>query len=288
MKNLLVIGKGPAGISAAIYASRAGIPTMIIGKDYGALSKADKVENYYGFAEPISGMELVERGITQAKRLGIQIIDEEVTDISYDGEFVVKTPSGFYQSTSLILATGAHRSSPNIQGIKEYEGKGISYCAVCDAFFYKGQDVAVVGCCEYALHEALELLPIANSVTLLTNSINHISNIPESIFVITDRIVSFNGDQERLTSVSFENQEDLSVSGVFIAVGVAGSNEFSKKLGIETINNRIVTSDKKMTNIPGLFAVGDCTGGMYQISKAVYDGSVAGMEVVQYLRGLSL
>lgn len=283
MPNVLIIGNGPAGISAALYTTRAGIDTVIIGKDHGALEKAAEIENYFGFSQPISGRDLINNGIEGARRLGAKFISDEVLGISYFDRFAVTTKEKDYYADSVIIATGASRSTPEIRGIKEFEGYGVSYCAVCDAFFHKGKDVAVLGDGEYALHEALELLPTSNSVTLLTNGKQPSAVIPGEIKVNTNIIDSLEG-KKILNSVIFQDGTSLSISGLFVAVGVAGSTALAKKLGAATENNKILVDENMATNIPGLFAAGDCTGGLLQISKAVYEGAKAGLEVIKYLR----
>jgi thioredoxin reductase (NADPH) len=282
-RSIIVVGCGPAGISAAIYAHRSGAKTTVIGKDGGALMKADAVENYYGFPEAVTGRELVERGISQAKRLGIEVIAEEVVGLGFEEKLLVKTAEMDYPADAIILATGASRQTPKIKGLADFEGKGVSYCASCDAFFYKGKDVAVLGCCDYALHEAMELLPVANSVTVITNGEKPIDHFPPEIKVITDKIAAFAGDGH-IDAVHFENGDVLRVSGVFIAIGVAGSGDLAKKIGAETNKNRIVVDAQMITNVPGLFAAGDCTGGFLQIAKAVHEGAQAGVEAVKYVR----
>ncbi len=285
MRELVIVGNGPAGISAALYAKRAGIKTTVIGKDGGALTKADRIDNYYGFPEGAGGHELIEKGIAQAKRLGVEVIEDEVVGIGYEGRYLVNTPSGTYPADALILATGAGRTAPNIDGLKKFEGKGVSYCAVCDGFFYRGKDVAVLGCCEYALAEAKELLPIANSVKIITHGTTPSETIPEDIEVITTEIKQIQGD-ESIQSVQFADGSAIDAAGVFIAVGVAGSSDLARKLGAEINGNKIVVNEKMETALPGLYAAGDCTGGLLQIAKAVHEGAVAGTEAVKYLRKL--
>lgn len=285
MSDVIIIGNGPAGISAALYATRAGLETILIGKDSGALEKAEKIENYFGFSEPISGKNLIDNGVAQAKRLGAKILKSEVVGIGYNDKLTVTTTQDEYSADSVIIATGYQRKIPNIKGTKEFEGKGISYCAICDAFFYKGKDVAVFGCCEYALHEALELLPIAKSVTIITNGSKPIDNIPPEIKVITKEVVEFLGE-DAISGVKFKDETSIEVSGVFVAIGIAGSSDLARKLGAQTEGNKIVVDENMSTNIPGLFAAGDCTGGMLQIAKAVYEGAQAGSEAVKYIRKL--
>jgi len=283
MKSVIIIGTGPAGVSAALYTIRAGIKTTVIGKGVGALEKAEKIENYYGFAEPISGWELSKNGIAQAKRMGVEIIVDEVVGINFDGRFSVKTTKGQFQADAAILTTGSSRQTPVIKGFTEFEGRGISYCAVCDAFFYKGKDVAILGCCEYALAEAYELLPVVKSITLVTNGIETIPKIPPEIKIIATKIKEFSG-KKVLDKIIFEDGKKIKVDGLFVAIGVAGSIELAKKLGCRVSGNTIVVDNKMATNIPGLFAAGDCTGGMLQIAKAVYQGATAGTEVVKFFR----
>lgn len=283
MPNVIIIGNGPAGISAALYTARAGIDTVVIGKDHGALGKAAEIENYYGFSQPISGKALIDNGIEGARRLGVKIISDEVLGMSYLDTFVVTTKEKDYHADSVIIATGTSRSAPKIKGLHEFEGHGVSYCAVCDAFFYRGKDVAVLGDGEYALHEALELLPTSKSVTLLTNGKQPSVQVPDGISVNTNPLHSLTGENV-LDSIQFQDGTSLKVSGLFVAVGVAGSTALAKKLGADAENDKILVDENMATNIPGLFAAGDCTGGLLQVSKAVYEGAKAGMEAIKFIR----
>lgn len=281
--DVIVIGNGPAGISSAIYAKRSNQNVLVISKYGSSLLKAKDIENYYGFEDVISGEELYNKGIKQAKNLGIDVIEDEVVGLSFFNEYEISTPSNTYNSLALIVATGLGRNAPNIKGIKEYEGKGVSYCAVCDGFFYRKKDVVVIGNQDYALHEANELRHIANKVTILTNGLE--PTFDDSIEVNKKKIKEIIGE-DKVEKVVFEDGSELETSGVFIAVGVATSVDFARKIGAEVQNNKIVVNDLMQTNLPGLFACGDNTKGMLQIAKAVYEGSVAGTEAAKYVRSL--
>ena len=284
MSKIIIIGKGPAGVSCALYTARAGIETTIIGNGSGSLGKAEKIENYYGFALPLSGEELSSSGIEQAKRLGVQMIEEEVVGIGYDGSFTVRTDKGEYRADSVVIATGSPRKTPNIKGIVDFEGRGVSYCAVCDAFFYRGRNVCVLGSGEYAVNEARELLHVAGKVTILTNGSELKGEVPEKAEIINKPVAELKGS-DRLESVLFTDGTEIQAEGVFIAYGTAGSADLAKKLGVFTEGNKIIVSENMSTNVPGLFAAGDCTGGLLQVAKAVYEGALAGTEAVKYLRG---
>lgn len=289
MYDSIIIGSGPAGISSTVYMVRAGLKVLIISKNQSSLNKAEKIENYYGFEEPISGKKLNEDGIKQAKRLGAEFLEKEVISIRYyenecyevlvanqgkDEKYIAKT---------IVLATGTNRNRPNIRGIKEFEGKGISYCAICDAPFFRNKDVAVLGNGDYAIGEIEELLPIVKSVTMLTNGLKPIEYRSDKLDINTKPIREFRGTS-RIEEIEFEDNSVKEINGVFIAQGTASSVDFAKKLGAMVENNYIVVNEKMETTVPNIYACGDCTGGLLQISKAVYEGTVAGLEIIKKLK----
>ena len=286
MKKVIVIGSGPAGISASLYLQRSGnIDTTIISKGMGALEKAEKIENFYGFETAVTGAELHKRGVAGAKNLGVQFLEEQVVSLNFDENFkpIVETDKNKYTADAVLLATGSARKSADIQGLKEFEGKGVSYCAVCDAFFYKNKDVAVLGNGEYALHEALVLAETSKSVTMLSNGFDAAIDIPENIRLIKKKMISVNGENT-VQSVTFDDGEILNISGIFVALGVAGSTDLARKIGVEVSDNKIVVNDDMQTNIPFIFAAGDCTGGILQVSKAVADGAKAALAMIRFLK----
>lgn len=284
MSSVLIIGGGPAGLSAAIYTARANLQTTVIYKDGGALEKTDKIENYFGFVDALSGPDLLARGRAQAERLGAQLIPAEVTGVEYaEKGFSVKTTAGAFPADAIILATGAPRATPPIPGVREFEGRGVSYCAICDAFFYRGKAVAVLGEGEYALEEARTLLPVAGSVTLLTGGATAPNGLPDGLLVDERPIAAIEGE-EKVARVVFQTGDPLAADGVFIAYGTAGSGDFARKLGAQLDGNKIQTDADGATAVPGLFAAGDCTGGLLQVAKAVSDGAQAAMSAIKFVR----
>ncbi|RGG60647.1 NAD(P)/FAD-dependent oxidoreductase [Blautia sp. AF19-10LB] len=295
MENIVIIGAGPAGISAALYAARGNMNPLVINNGIGALEKAEKIENYYGLEQPLSGKELYERGISQAEALGVRILDAEVLGISGFDTFTVKTTAGDFDTVSVILATGGKRSAPKIPGLKDFEGRGVSYCAVCDAFFYRGKEVAVVGNGEFALHEAEELRNVTQDVTIYTDGKEPEFSREHPIAVNTMKIQAIEGDdkvsgllmQSDTAAQDAEAPESsfYPADGVFVALGTAGSTEIARQMGAEITDKGNIKTDEEMaTTIPGLFAAGDCTGGLLQVSKAVYEGSMAAISAGKYVR----
>lgn len=284
MPNIVIIGSGPAGVSAALYTARAGIDTTVLTMGAGALSRAELIQNYYGFAAPISGAELERRGIEGAKAVGVKFVSAEAVGITYTDRLTVETLAGNFAADAVIIATGASRAAPRIAGLAGLEGHGVSYCAVCDAFFYRGKDVAVLGGGEYALHEAQTLLPVARSVTILTNGAPAAAAFPPELPVHTEKLEAILGEA-RVEGVRFAGGAELALSGVFVALGVAGSTALARKIGAEVDGTRIVVDASMQTSIPGLYAVGDCTGGMLQVAKAVYEGALAGTAAAKAVRG---
>jgi len=283
MPNIVIIGSGPAGVSAALYAARAGVETTVLTKGPGALDRAELIQNYYGFAEPISGAELERRGIEGAKALGVQFVTTEAVGLTYMDKLTVETLAGDFPADAVILATGASRAAPHIPGLAGLEGHGVSYCATCDAFFYRGRDVAVLGSGEYALHEVQALLPVVKSVTLLTNGSPLTASFPPEVTVCPEKVNAILGE-ERVSGVELSGGKTVALSGVFVALGVAGSTALARKLGAEVDGNRILVDEHMQTTLPGLYAAGDCTGGLLQVAKAVYEGALAGTEAAKALR----
>ena len=286
MKHLLVVGQGPAGISAAIYAKRGGAAVTVVANGVGALEKAERIENYYGFGEPLTGKELAAQGVEGAKRLGVEFIHGELVGLRFkdtlDG-FIAELPTTTLEAEAVVLAMGTSRLAPPLPGLRELEGHGVSYCAICDAFFYRGKEVAVLGAGDYALAEAAALLPHAAKVHLLTNGEAPPAHLPPELSVHTEKLAAIRGEG-RVEGVDFAGGEALAVSGVFVAIGTAGSTAIAKKLGILLDGAYLKVDEKMATNVPGVFAAGDATGGLLQVAKAVHEGAVAGLSALRFLR----
>ena len=285
MYDVIIVGAGPAGISASLYTIRRNLKTLIIYKEKSALEKSTKIENYYGFENGINGEELYKIGIRQAQNIGAEVIKDEVTNIKIDYlnekeyTFKVETLNNEFKAKSVILATGNKKNKPNIKNMDKYEGKGISYCAICDGFFYRNKNVAVIGNGDYAIAEAKDLQNIAKSITILTNGSQAPEYRAENININTKEIDQIEGEN-KVEEIDFVDNTKMKIDGIFIAQGVAGSTEFAKKIGAKINNDKIVVDENMETSIKGLFACGDCTGGLYQVSKAVYDGTKAGLAVL--------
>ena len=279
--DVVIIGAGPAGISASLYIKRANLNVLVLYNGESNLEKAEHIDNYYGFKEGITGKELYNDGIKQAENLGVEIKKVEVLGIEFTGDsYVIKTANGKFESKALILSTGNRKLKPNIKGISEFEGSGVSYCAICDAFFYRNKNVAVIGNGQFAANEAEELSHVANKVTILTDGLEEpICNFE----VNTKKIKAIEGN-ERVTNVCFEDNSKLDIDGVFVALGEAGASDFAKTLGILQEGDNIKVNSKMETNVPGIYACGNITGGLLQVCKAVYEGAEAGLSAVNYIR----
>lgn len=285
MYDVAIIGAGPAGISAGLYAKRAGLNVLVLYYGESNLEKAVDIENYYGFSNGIDGKTLYNNGIKQAENLGIELKKEEVLKIEKlnEKEFKISTLNMEYESKTVIIATGNKKIRPNIKGIIEFEGKGVSYCAICDGFFYRNKNVAVIGNGNFAISEAEELQNIVNNVKILSDGLEVKEN--RSFEVDTKKIKEIHGEN-KVQSIEFEDGSKMDVDGIFIALGEAGGSDFAKKMGviIDNKTSNIIVDENMQTNIEGLFSCGNVTGGLLQVSKAVYEGSIAGLAVVNYLK----
>ena len=279
--DVIIIGAGPAGVSAGLYTKRANKKTLIIYNNESSLEKATKIENYYGFENGISGEKLYKKGIEQAKNLGINVKKEEVIKIDKIKDiFEVKTVNENYTAKNVVLATGNKKNKPDIKNIEKFDGKGVSYCAICDGFFYRGKDVVVIGNGNYAIAETNDLINIVNHVTILTNGKKIPEFRAENVDIENRKAVAIEGN-DNVEAVELDDGTKLKTDGVFVAQGAAGSTDFARKIGALVKNEKIVVNEKMQTTVEGLYACGDCIGGTLQVAKAVNDGMIAGIDIIK-------
>jgi thioredoxin reductase (NADPH) len=287
--DCLIIGRGPAGISASLYTVRANLNTLIIGKNDSAIRKSDKIENYFGFSEIISGEFLMNEGEKQAVRLGVEIIEDEIIAVEKNDYFEVTASGGKYTCKAVLLATGQPYKKVKIENLESFEGRGVSYCSTCDGFFYNNLKVGVLGFKDYAIHEAIELLAYTKDITIFTNGMQpeisdaHMDDFKR--FKLEGRIISKLDGSDFLQRVHFTDGTSQELDGIFVAYDSASSVDFARKLGIIVEGNSVIVDKNQQTNLEGIFAAGDCTGGFKQISTAVGQGAVAGKRIIEYVRG---
>jgi thioredoxin reductase (NADPH) len=297
--DVVIVGCGPAGLSAAIYTSRAQLKTLILG-DYkkGNLYKSHIIANYFGFPAPLTGPELTLLGVEHAKLFGTELVLNEVVDVKINdgGSFTLEDEKRHkYSAKTIIIATGQSYALSGIKNEKELTGKGVSYCVVCDGFFFKDKNVVVVGAGNYAGEEALQLLAYTKKITILSHGkdFTFSAEIKEALdkegvkYEKTVRIkeVAGGGKAEKII---LSDGKEIPVEGVFMAVGAAGATAFAKMLGLEMNGNYIKADLDGRTNIPGIFAAGDCTGSPPQVATSVGNGCNAALSAVKLLRGLKV
>lgn len=300
--DVLIIGCGPAGLSAAIYASRAHLKTVIFGDAKKSnLYKSHIIGNYFGFAEPISGPDLTARGIEHAKSFGTEFVADEIVDLKLNdgGTFSAEDDKlRFYQSKTVIIATGQSYALSGLKNEKELTGKGVSYCVVCDGFFFKNKKVTVIGNGNYAGEEALQLLTYTKNIAILSHGREfdftpEIKNALEKSNIHLEKtarlkeIIS-NPATGKIEKIISTDGNEIPTEGIFMAIGVAGATAFAKKLGLEMVNNYIKVDLDGKTNITGLFAAGDCTGSPPQVATSVGNGCNAALSAIKLIRGLKI
>jgi thioredoxin reductase (NADPH) len=291
--ELAIIGAGPAGYTAAIYAERAGVKTIVFDKGMGGglAASSPNIENYPGF-ESISGFELVEKMKSHASKYAEIKLSEEVTDvIKKDNVFTVKTSKNKYSVKAVLLCMGTDYKKLGAPGEKEFFGKGVSYCATCDGFFFKGKTVAVVGGGNSALIEAVYLKQIGCKQVYLIHrrdmfraekAYEEEAEEKGVVFLFNKIVESINGTK-KVENISLKDTAtgkvfDIEVDGVFISVGEEPQSFLAKKMGIKIDDKGyIITDDQGRTNIKGTYAAGDITGGLRQVVTACAKGAIAAL-----------
>jgi len=299
--DVIIIGGGPAGLTAAIYASRMGMKTLLLeGKLFGGRAlDAPMVENFPGFPEYISGVELTERMVKQAEKFGAEIkFPEEVLNLTLEEKVkVVTTRSGMHRSLGIIIATGIQRKRLIVPGENEFLGQGVSYCAICDGPFFRDRTIAVIGSGDEAFEDALHLSDLSKKVILITQNeeigaaktlVNRCEE-KGNIEVMKARVKSILGDGyvKAISLQDLESNKDaeIPVDGVFISVGGVPMTNLARKAGVTVDERGCIKVDRRQaTNVDGVFAAGDCTCGGMQIATAVGEGAMAAMQAYRYVK----
>lgn len=295
--EILIIGSGPAGLAAAIYAYRANRKAIILDKGTpgGKINIMSKIQNYPG-VEEISGPDLAQMFVKQASSMGVSVAYGEVLSVSKIGEvFVTHTDDGEYESSAVIVASGTSERKLGIPGEDKFIGRGVSYCATCDAAFYKGEDVVVIGNGTPAAEEALHLADVVKKVYMIDRH-GELAVTP----ILLDRIKAKKNIEVRLNAVTYqikgqdkvssvmvreENEYELSVKAVFPFVGSIPNTSFVVDKSILDKNGYIICDAELKTTIPGLFAAGDVVDkALRQIVTAASDGAIAATSAAKYLR----
>ncbi|MFN7065031.1 MAG: NAD(P)/FAD-dependent oxidoreductase [Aquificaceae bacterium] len=293
MRQLIIIGGGPAGISASIYAQRKRMEFLLITKEIGGqILKAGNIENYLGYAM-VDGVAFVERMLEQMGRLGVEPIMDEVIEVKHEEEgFWVKTLSGKeFSARTVLFCTGAEHKKLGVPGEKEYTGRGVSYCYTCDAPFFKGVKVAVVGGGNSGFEAADQLINYAKEIYLLEKSGRFKADevLREKVLsnskvkpLLKHKVLEIRGDGKSLKSILVENLErgevfELEVEGLFVEVGLKPDSELAKALGVLTTHrDEIIIDCNNRTSERGIYAAGDCTNIFAkQIITAAGDGAKA-------------
>ncbi|MBI5584382.1 MAG: NAD(P)/FAD-dependent oxidoreductase [Deltaproteobacteria bacterium] len=294
--DLIILGTGPAGLQAAIHAARAKVSVLVLGRQPRSSLYRAHIENYCCLAG-ITGEDLLLEGQRQAEKFGAAFLNEDVIEVS------TREPSGFWIKTesgeelaagALILSMGISRNKLNVPGEKELLGRGVSYCVDCDANFFRGLPVAVIGSGSAAASGALTLLFYASEVHLVPEKLDVSERLAEqirasSIVLHEGGNVQAIAGQNEVEGLLLKDGHRLEVKGVFIELGAKGAIELATRLGVNLDAESfqyIVTDKKQATNIPGVYAAGDITGPPWQMAKAVGEGCVAGLEAAAYVKKL--
>ncbi|MEW6684820.1 MAG: thioredoxin-disulfide reductase [Candidatus Edwardsbacteria bacterium] len=297
--DLIIIGGGPAGLTAGIYASRARLDTLLFEAKLigGQATTTDRIANYPGFPEITSGLELTERMKEQAQKFDLKIVQEEVTKIQWEEKKII-TKSNQYQTKSIIVATGAEQKNLRVPGEMEFLGRGVSFCATCDGPFFKDKQVIVVGGGDAAITEALHLTKFAKKVIAIhrreelraAKILQEEMQANEKIYSLGGYVVERIEGKERVEKVLAENVEtgkikEIPADGIFISIGTSPKTEFLRGM-VEMDEEGYIITDKNMqTSVSGIFAAGDVRQKLLrQIATAVGDGATAAKAVEEYLK----
>jgi len=293
--DVVIIGAGPAGIQAAIHASRKKTSVLMLGRIENSALYTAHIENYACIDGVTDGKDLLEAGISQIKRFGTEVSPEDVLKIAQGGDelFSLELETGREVKTrTLIFSMGVSKKKLSVPGEQEFAGRGVSYCVDCDANFYRGATVIVAGNRSAAIDGALTLLGYADKVYLvareLKGSDSLLRRLRESdVETLEGTWVKEINGENAVTDILLENGDTVKVDGIFIELGSKGALELATQIGVQLDMEHFKYIDvnrKQETNIPGVYAAGDIVGPPYQMAKAVGEGCVAGMEAATYAR----
>jgi thioredoxin reductase (NADPH) len=298
--ELVICGGGPAGLSAGLYASRARLDSLLIEKGMvgGQIATAERVENYAGFPEGISGFDLGQLMLRQATKHGLKTLIAEVSGIELQGEQkVVRTSEGDFIAKAVIIASGSERKKLGVPGEEEFIGKGVSYCATCDAAFFREQPVAVIGGGDTAITEALHLARFVSKVTVVhrRDQLRTGRSLQEAAFAqpkiefrwdsVVEKIEGGDLVKEiKLRQLKTRQESVLKVAGVFISIGLRPNSDYLKGILPLDITGHIITDEKMETKIPGIFATGDIRyNSARQAITAAGDGATAAIYAEKFI-----
>ncbi|MBA1434420.1 thioredoxin-disulfide reductase [Bombilactobacillus bombi] len=302
--DVIIIGAGPAGMTAALYASRSNLKVLMLDRGIygGQMNNTAAIENYPGF-KSIMGPELGEQMYQSATQFGVDYQYGTVETVALDGhDKIVKTTDEEFRAPALVIATGSEYKKIGIPGEDEYSGKGVSYCAVCDGAFFKNEDVVVIGGGDSAVEEGIYLTQLAKSVTIIHRRdqlraqqiLQKRAFANDKIkFIWNAAVEEIQGDDKKVTAVRYRDKESgqekiIKTAGVFIYVGIKPNTEGLDNLNILDENRWITTNELTETSVPGIFAVGDVRKkDLRQITTAVGEGGLAGQGVFNYLQTLN-
>lgn len=303
--DVVIVGSGPAGYTAAIYAARAQLKPVVLAGSVtagGALMNTTEVENYPGFSDPVMGPELMTRMQEQAERFGADVRFEDVTALELTGDIKrVTTEEEVYEARTVIVSTGSEYRKLGLEGEDRLSGRGVSYCATCDGFFFRDKPIVVVGGGDAAMEEALFLSRFGSSVTVVHRRDQLRASAvlgeraqadPTIDFAWNSRVVALNG-QDALESVTLEDtvtgeRRDLPASGLFVAIGQVPRSELVRGvLDLDEAGYIVVDSPSQRTGVPGVFACGDVADPIYQQAiTAAGSGCRAALDAEHYLAEL--
>ncbi len=302
--DVVIIGAGPGGMTAALYASRANLKVLMLdrGAYGGQMNNTAAVENYPGF-KSILGPDLAEEMYQSATQFGAEYAYGTVTAVKLDGtDRIVVTDDGEYRAKAVIVATGSENRKLGVPGEEKYSGRGVSYCAVCDGAFFRDRDVTVIGGGDSAVEESIYLTQMVKHVNIVHRrdqlraqkvAQERAFKNDKIDFTWNSNVIAINGDDQKVTSVTVKNnqtgaEEEVPTAGVFIYVGNVPMTAPFKDLGITDEHGWMVTDNRMRTKVPGIFAIGDVRQHqLQQITTAVGDGGIAGQEVFSYLQELN-